>query len=59
MEMGYKVLGVSCADSDSDWDGYVSCSVNAADQDPISIECGYGGWREGCKMSENIKNRRR
>jgi hypothetical protein len=57
-EMGYKTQGVSCAESDSDWDGYVSCSVNAEGQDPISIECGYS-YRIGCKMSENIKNKRR
>lgn len=32
--------GVSCNDTDSDHDGYVSCTVFRGEKDPIAISCG-------------------
>lgn len=41
-ELGYTVRGASCANYDSDDDGYVSCTVVVVDGDttrPMAIEC--------------------
>lgn len=39
-EMGYAYYGFSCSDTDSDGDGYVSCTVNLKEHpDPLLIEC--------------------
>jgi hypothetical protein len=31
---------VACVDSDSDGDGYISCTVFRGDRDPVAIKCG-------------------
>jgi len=31
---------VECVDSDSNGDGYVSCTVFRGDRDPVAIKCG-------------------
>lgn len=31
---------VLCNDTDSDQDGYISCTVFRKDQDPLSLQCG-------------------
>jgi hypothetical protein len=42
-QMGFQVKGVSCANIDSDGDGYVSCSVSTVnknnDIEIVPIEC--------------------
>lgn len=53
-EMGYKVHGVSCADVDSDGDGYVSCTVDIETSDgrreTRQIECrGAYSFGHGCR----------
>lgn len=52
-EMGYKVQNVSCASTDSDGNGYVSCTLKTAgDQSTlISLECASGwAFTEGCRL---------
>jgi hypothetical protein len=46
---------VVCNDSDSDGDGYVSCTVFRGQQDPLAISCGAENWcafncAKGCKL---------
>jgi len=52
-DLGYTLRGVSCADIDSDGDGYVSCTVAIAhgdDTEPTQIECrGAYFWGHGCR----------
>lgn len=51
-DLGYKVVGVSCAGTDSDHDGYVSCSLRVEGNDePLLLECTRGEWTftSGCK----------
>lgn len=50
-----NVTGVECNASDSDGDGYVSCTIFRSDADPVPIACGAENWcitncAEGCKM---------
>ena len=54
--LGYSVTGISCAETDSDGDGYISCSVLAEDKAGaevrLQLECSGGSpWRRtgGCK----------
>ena len=48
--MGVKLLGVSCADIDSDGDGYVSCMANVEGQGTVPIECrGAYSVGHGCR----------
>ena len=35
-----NATGVSCVQSDSDGDGYCSCTIFRKDEDPLAIECG-------------------
>lgn len=50
--MGYDVKGLSCMNTDSDNDGYVSCAVNIGMQEPLQIECAslYSIVRSGCRL---------
>jgi len=52
-ELGYTVRGASCANVDSDDDGYVSCTVVVVDGDtarPMAIECrGAYSVGNGCR----------
>jgi prepilin-type N-terminal cleavage/methylation domain-containing protein len=55
-DLGYSVTGISCAETDSDGDGYISCSVLAEDKAGaevrLQLECSGGSpWRRtgGCK----------
>ena len=48
--------GVSCNDSDSDGDGYVSCTVFRGSKDPLAISCGAENYcafncATGCKLT--------
>jgi prepilin-type N-terminal cleavage/methylation domain-containing protein len=48
--IGVKLLGVTCADVDSDNDGYVSCSANVEGQGIVPIECrGAYSAGHGCR----------
>lgn len=40
-EMGLELKGVSCSGSDTDVDGYVSCTLNETSGQRTAIECGY------------------
>jgi len=47
---------VVCNDSDSDGDGYVSCTVFRGALDPLAISCGAENWctfncAKGCKLT--------
>ena len=50
--LGYRVIGVSCMDADSDGDGYVSCTARVEGQSaPVAIECASAySWKSGCRM---------
>ncbi len=50
-EMRYDFYGFSCSDTDSDHDGYVSCTVNLKEHaEPLLIECrAYSG--HGCRAA--------
>lgn len=54
-KMGIKYEGLSCSGSDSDHDGYVSCTFNMGEGKIQSFECGYDqvgavmGQNTGCK----------
>ena len=57
-DMGVEAVGVSCAKSDSDGDGYVSCAVNTG-QKILSLQCAarvssvgsFGQCVDGCKLT--------
>lgn len=40
---------VKCAATDTDHDGYISCTVFREDKDPLFIECGDGIIGSGCR----------
>ncbi len=47
---------VQCTDSDSDGDGYVSCTVFRGSDDPLPIQCGAENWcvsncAHGCRIA--------
>lgn len=51
-----NATGVTCNDSDSDGDGYVSCTVFRKGADPLAISCGAENWcvtncAKGCKVT--------
>ena len=53
-DMGYEVVGVSCTGTDTDGDGYVSCTLQVkGHQDPIALECTRGEFTftSGCKVA--------
>lgn len=64
-DLHLEIVGVSCAQTDSDGDGYVSCTLRARDassrpseqtrQQPIetlALECGRGG---GCTTTSGCR----
>jgi hypothetical protein len=51
-----NATNVTCNDSDSDGDGYVSCTVFRKGADPLAISCGAENWcmtncAKGCKIT--------
>ena len=56
-DLNYKVLGKSCAETDSDHDGYITCTgrfqgAETAPEFKEVLECGSGAWGSrtgGCK----------
>ena len=38
-KLGYEFKGASCVNTDGDNDGYVSCSVNIGQNEPLQVEC--------------------
>lgn len=53
-DLGYKVVGVACTSTDTDGDGYVSCSVRVEGKaDPLALECtrGEATFTDGCKVA--------
>lgn len=52
--LGYKVVGVSCMNMDSDGDGYVSCTARVeGQQQPVAIECASAySFKSGCRMQK-------
>jgi prepilin-type N-terminal cleavage/methylation domain-containing protein len=52
-EMGYQIEKASCAGTDSDQNGYVSCTVRTSGpaSQLISLECASGyGLADGCRL---------
>ena len=50
-ELGWKTAGISCADVDSDNDGYVSCTIALSDGTNQFVECrGAYTWGHGCRI---------
>ena len=49
-----NATGVTCADQDSDGDGYVTCTVFRGSEDPMTIQCGSERFclncARGCKF---------
>src|SRR5688572_29258786 len=50
-KMGEVITAVTCVNSDTDGDGYVSCTIFRKERDPFGVECA-GAWtlNEGCKI---------
>jgi hypothetical protein len=47
---------VLCNDSDSNGDGYVSCTIFRGSADPVAIQCGAENWcafncAHGCRLA--------
>lgn len=57
-EMGLNVKGVTCADRDTDKDGYVSCTVSVDEEGKTrleAIECAARySWNDGCRMQKPV-----
>lgn len=56
--------GAQCADTDSDGDGYVSCTIFRGSADPLPIQCGSEKWcvwncASGCKYTPFLGGARR
>ena len=50
-ELGWKTNGISCADVDSDRDGYVSCTIALTNGTNEFVECrGAYAWGHGCRI---------
>ncbi len=53
-ELGIKAHGVSCAQRDSDNDGYVSCTASVEEGGKMKmmpIECASNwSWNDGCRL---------
>jgi len=61
-DLGYEVTGISCAETDTDDDGYIACSVRVKGQDlPLALECGRGTltFAGGCKQAQIMRARPR
>ncbi len=58
--MGMEIKGAACSGSDSDYDGYTSCTLNMGDGQLQAIECGYykpnawTGQNTGCKLVKPV-----
>ena len=58
--MGMEIKGAACSGSDSDLNGYTSCTLNMGDGKLQAIECGYYdpmaimGQNTGCKMVKPV-----
>jgi hypothetical protein len=49
-DLGLGYTGISCADYDSDHDGYVSCTLALKSGETKQIECrGVYSWGHGCR----------
>lgn len=56
-ELGIQLTGVSCVRTDSDGDGYVSCSLAKADGSLLAVECAIGmpfTWNSGCRVPKAV-----
>ena len=53
-KLGWELKGVACTGSDSDADGYISCTVALTDGSERALECASGGWDhiKGCKSAD-------
>ena len=50
-ELGVQISGLSCAGTDSDGDGYVSCTIAKTDGSLLAIECaGALTMNRGCRV---------
>lgn len=50
-ELGWKASGISCADVDSDGDGYVSCTIALTNGVNEFVECrGAYSFGHGCRI---------
>lgn len=52
-DLGYELLGCSCSNRDSDWDGYISCTARVKSndgEDRVNLECTYSG-QPACKAA--------
>jgi hypothetical protein len=58
-KLGYNVSGAACMNSDSDNDGYVSCTVGVANLPPVAIECAsrYKILTSGCRLTKSAMKR--
>lgn len=48
---GKNPQGIECVNTDSDNDGYVTCTVFRQDRDPYSIQCAARKEWRGCKIT--------
>ncbi|MCX6714817.1 MAG: type II secretion system protein [Candidatus Uhrbacteria bacterium] len=61
-EMGWKMVGGTCADTDSDGDGYISCTINVQEVEgapPVAkaLQCASGAAISrtgGCKLAQGV-----
>lgn len=49
-------VSVECNDTDSNGDGYVSCTIFRGSRDPVAIQCGAENWcvtncASGCRLA--------
>ena len=53
-KLGWELKGVACTGSDSDADGYISCTVALTDGSERALEWASGGWDhiKGCKSAD-------
>lgn len=57
-DLGYSVIGVACTGTDSDGDGYISCTVRVKDDEPLILQCASGSaasFTAGCKAVQTFK----
>lgn len=48
VQLGYTIEGLTCANTDSDNDGYVSCTARVKEMPtPYAFECGTGWYGTG------------
>ncbi len=55
-EMGYAVKGLSCMETDTNMDGWLSCTLNVDGQGPLAIEC-RDRHEGGCRMQAAVLRR--